>query len=162
MATFLVQVSGNSVREQADPGYVAGTEGRTFADEPLRYGEYYNASPYWRNEGFGRRAAWRSVSSGDSVLLYCTSNVPDHGASLSHVLTVDAVSVSEESGARLQFGEIQELVPNVERSKIQREVDAGRFSEKMAYCGQQGFNFTEVEDRDLERATELANLFDPL
>lgn len=161
MGSFLIQVSGKPVREYADPAYVEGTEGWTFSDEPLKHGEYFNASPYWKEEGYGRRDAWLSVEPGDGALLYCTSSVEKYGPSLSHLLQIDAVSRDEEEGARLEFGQTKEIVPNIEYSEIMREVEAGRFSENMKYCGQEGFNITEIEDRDIERVREKSNLFDP-
>lgn len=162
MAVFLIQVSGKSIHENADPAYVAGTSGDRFCDEPLRHGEYFNASPYWQEEGYGRRDAWKAVGSGDQVLLYCTSSVDEHGASLSHLLGVESATLDREDGARIEFDDVRELIPNVEHARIRAEIEAGRFSEQMRYCGQQGFNFTEVEESDLDRVTELSNLSDPL
>ena len=161
MSPFLVQVSGKRVREHAAPAYVEGTKGTTFSDEPLEHGEYFNASPFWKEEGYGRYDAWLSVEPGDEVLLYCTSSVEDYGTNLSHLLEVDAVSRDDEAGARLTFGETKELVPNIEHREVVKEVEAGRFSEDMGYCGQEGFNITEVEDRDVQRVRKKVNLFDP-
>jgi hypothetical protein len=162
MSAFLIQVSGQSIHEHADPAYVEGATGPLFCDEPLRHGEYFNASPFWRRDGFDRHDAWLSVDPGDEALLYCTSSVEGHEKSLSHLLPIEDVTLDDEEGARLTFGDIQELVPNIDRSEIVDEVEAGRFSERMKCCGQQGFNFTEIEESDVERVKEKVNLFDPL
>lgn len=111
MAGFLIQVSGNAIEAEADPAYIAGAKGPRFCDEPLRHGEYFNASPYWRREGFGRYEAWQTLNPDDEGLLYCTSNVREHGACLSHLLTIGDVHRDAEDGARLEFAAVQELTP---------------------------------------------------
>ena len=155
MSAFLIQVSGHSVQENADPRYIANTKGPRFCDEPLKHGAYYNASPYWQREGYGRRESWETITTGDEVLLYCTGSVDEHGACLSHLLTVPNVTCGESEGARLEFSEIQELIPKIPYSDIQEEMKAGRFSERMNYCGQEGFNIAQIADSDLDRICEL-------
>lgn len=147
MAAVLIQVSGHAVAETADPRYRAHTQGTRFCDEPLQYGTYFNASPFWQREGFGRRAAWETIAPGDEVALYCTGSVDEHGACLSHLLTVETVTLDEQEGARLTFADRQELVPKIPYSDIQTEIANGRLSERMNYCGQEGFNITEIPPR---------------
>lgn len=156
MSAFLIQVSGHSIQENADPRYIAGAKGPRFCDEPLRHGEYFNASPFWQREGYGRRNAWRSVSPGDDVLLYCSGSVDEHGACLSHLLTVGDVSRDESDGARLDFSDVQELDPKISYGEIQDGIGVDRFSEKMNYCGQEGFNIAQVAESDVTRVLELA------
>lgn len=160
MGAFLIQLSGYSIREKADPRYVEGAKGPRFCDEPLRHGEYFNASPYWKREGYGRRDAWQTVAPGDDVLLYCTGSVDEHGACLSHLLTVGTVSRDESKGARLTFSSIQELDPKLPYSDIQTEINAGRFSDTMGYCGQEGFNITQVAESDVKRVLQLTQTRD--
>lgn len=160
MTGFLIQVSGHSIGDRADPAYVEGAEGPRFCDEPLRHGEYFNASPFWKREGFGRYDAWQTLEPGDKGLLYCTSSVDEHGACLSHILTVNEVDRDDQEGARLEFSEVQELVPKIPYSDIQTEIEADRFSEQMTYCGQEGFNITLIPMSDISRALELATLKD--
>ena len=155
MSVFLIQVSGHSIQEKADPRYVASAKGPRFCDEPLTHGEYFNASPFWQREGYGRRNAWRSISPGDDVLLYCSGSVDEHGACLSHLLTVGSVSRDESDGARLDFSDVQELDPKISYGEIQDEIRTDRFSDQMNYCGQEGFNIAQVADSDLTRVLEL-------
>ncbi len=157
MSAFLIQVSGHSIHEKADPKYIQGAQGPRFCDEPLVHGEYFNADPFWKREGYGRKAAWQNVASGDRVLLYCSSSVDEHGACLSHLLTVDSVSINAE-GARLEFSEKQRLVPTISYTDIMQQVESGQFSDSMAYCGQEGFNFTQITSGDINRVRELCNL----
>lgn len=156
MSAFLIQVSGHAIEEKAQSEYVTGAQGPRFCDEPLKHGEYFNASPYWKRDGFGRREAWVSVEPGDRILLYCTSSVDEHGACLSHILTVEDVSLDDTDGARLTFSTAEEIIPKVSYGDIQSEIEAGRLSEKMQYCGQEGFNITQIDEADIERIHELA------
>ena len=155
MTGFLIQVSGHSIEEKAAPAYVEGAKGPRFCDEPLRHGEYFNASPFWKQEGFGRREAWQTLSSGDEGLLYCTGSVDEHGACLSHLLTVDEVSRNDEKGARLKFSSLRELVPKIPYSDIQKEIEAGRLSDQMNRCGQEGFNITLIPPSDIRQVRNL-------
>jgi len=155
MSAFLIQVSGHSIQEKAAPQYIAGAKGPRFCDEPIKHGEYFNASPFWQREGYGRRDAWQSISPEDDVLLYCSGSVDEHGACLSHLLTVGDVSRDESDGARLKFADIQELYPKISYGEIQEEIQAGRFSDQMNYCGQEGFNIAQIADSDVTRVLEL-------
>lgn len=156
MTGFLIQVSGHAITERAAPAYIEGAKGPRFCDEPLRHGEYFNASPFWKREGFGRYEAWQSIAPGDEGLLYCTGSVDEHGACLSHLLTVGDVHLDDEKGARLEFSDVRELGPKVPYSDIQAEIEADRLSEQMQYCGQEGFNITLVPESDVGRILELA------
>lgn len=158
MTGFLIQVSGHPIEEKADPAYREGAQGPRFCDEPLRHGEYFNASPFWKREGFGRYEAWQTISSGDEGLLYCTSSVDEHGACLSHLLTVDDVIRNDHEGARLTFAAVRELVPKIPFSDIRAEIEAGRLSEQMEYCGQEGFNITSITKSDITRILDLTNI----
>lgn len=155
MTGFLIQVSGHPIGEKADPAYIEGAKGPRFCDEPLRHEEYFNASPFWKREGFGRHEAWQTISAGDEGLLYCTSSVDEHGACLSHLLTVGEISRSDENGARLEFSAVRELIPKVPYSDIQTEIREGRLSDQMQHCGQEGFNITLIPQSDLDRIRAL-------
>jgi len=158
MTGFLIQASGHPIEENAAPAYIEGAKGPRFCDEPLRRGEYFNANPFWKEEGFGRYEAWKTISAGDEGLLYCTSSVDEHGACLSHLLTVDEINRNDQEGARLRFSAVQELVPKVSYSDIQAEIEAGRLSKEMKYCGQEGFNITLIPESDVDRILDLARL----
>jgi len=157
MSAFLIQVSGHPIEEKADPRYVANASGPRFCDEPLTHDRYYNASPFWQREGFGRRDAWEAISPGDDVILYCSGSVDEHGACLSHILTVSEVTHDEIEGAWLKFSSKQELDPKIPYGDIQAEIEAGRFNEDMGYCGQEGFNITQIDESNIDRVNELAD-----
>ena len=148
---YLIQVSGHEIAEKASLQYIEATKGPRYCDEPLVHHQYHNASPFWMEEGYGRRDAWKTVVPGDRVLLYGTSNV-DAGAGLSHVLDVVAVELHRDAGAWLRFDEPQPLDPLISYGEIQRLVRDEKFSVDMNRCGQEGFNFTRVERTDLTTA----------
>lgn len=160
MSSFLIQVSGHSIQDKADPRYIAGANGPRFCDEPLKHGEYFNASPFWKREGYGRRQAWNSIGPGDEVLLYCTGSVDEHGACLSHLLTVDTVTLNESEGARIEFSAVQELEPKIPYSDIQDGIEKDHFSDRMKYCGQEGFNIAQIADSDIDRVHDLVEQID--
>ena len=149
MDVFLIQASGRPIQEDAHPAYRQQAAGPTFVDEPLRHGRYVNAAPFWRREGYGRRAAWERVGAGDLAMLYCTSSVDRHPRCLSHLLPVEGRTIDED-GAVLDLGTAIELAPKVPYEDLQGLVEAGELSERMGLCGQQGFNFTRVERSDLD------------
>lgn len=155
MTAFLIQVSGHRIKEKAAPAYIEGANGPRFCDEPLRHREYFNASPFWKEKGFGRHEAWQTISAGDEGLLYCTSSVDEHGACLSHVLTASEIDLNGHEGARLTFSTVQEFVPKVSYSNIQAEIDGGTLSEQIQYCGQEGFNITLIPQSDVDRIRDL-------
>lgn len=155
MSAFLIQVSGHPIKEKADPRYVANASGPRFCDEPLIHNRYYNASPFWQRDGFGRRDAWEATSAGDDVLLYCSGSVDEHGACISHILTIGEVTLDEIDGAWLEFSHKQELYPKIPYGDVHAEAEAGRFSENMGYCGQEGFNLTQIDESDVDRVKEL-------
>ncbi|MDG5778633.1 hypothetical protein VB773_00145 [Haloarculaceae archaeon H-GB2-1] len=157
MEGFLIQVSGHPIKEEAKPEYIEGPKGTRFCDEPLRHGEYFNASPYWSREGFGRRDAWETITPGDEGLLYCTGSVDEHGASLSHLLTVGDVSRDNVEGARLEFSTMQELIPKMPYDDIRNDIEAGRLFDQMGYCGQEGFNITRIPASDIQRIRDLCS-----
>lgn len=160
MTAFLIQTSGHSIQEYAAPAYIAGAQGPRFCDEPLSHGEYFNASPFWKRDGYGRHDVWQRISPGDTGVLYCTGSVDEHGACLSHLLTVEDVSRDDAAGARLVFSEVRELISKIPYGDIQAEIEAGRFSDQMAYAGQEGFNITQIPESDVARVNALAQPMD--
>lgn len=154
MSVFLIQTNGREISEDAAPEYIRGAKGPTFVDEPLHHHRYFNADPYWKREGYERRDAWESATEGDNALLYCSSSVDEHPTCLSHILPIEDKQIDSE-GALLEFMTPIEIEPKISYQAIQRLVDQGKFSEKMGYCGQQGFNFTQVAASDLDKVNEL-------
>ena len=154
MSVFLIQTNGREISEDAKPEYIRGAMGPTFVDEPLRHHRYFNANPYWKREGYERRDAWETATGGDTALLYCSSSVNDHPTCLSHILPIENKQI-DSKGALLEFETSIEIEPKINYQDIQRLVDQGEFSEKMGYCGQQGFNFTQVAPSDFDKVNDL-------
>lgn len=154
MSVFLIQTNGHEISEDATPEYIRGAKGPTFVDEPLRYHRYFNANPYWKREGYERRDAWENATKGDTALLYCSSSVNEHPTCISHIIPIQNKQIDSE-GALLEFETPIEIEPKINYQNIQRLVDQGEFSKKMGYCGQQGFNFTQVANLDLDKVNEL-------
>lgn len=153
LSVFLIQVSGRT--PQSEEYKEIGKRGPLYK-HPLEYGFYLNTEGTWKREGWGRRNAWESIEKGDKVLVYCTGNVEDYSSSLSHILTVEEKVIDEENDfARLEFDEpLEELEPKIPYNEIQDMVDREELSEKMGYCGGEGFNITKVKESDLERVRE--------
>ena len=156
MNVFLIQTNGREISEDAAPEYIRGAKGPTYVDEPLRHHRYFNVNPYWKQGGYERHDAWRSATEGDSALLYCLSSVEDHPSCISHILPIKDKQIDEQ-GALLKFDTPIEIEPKINYQDIQRLVDQGEFSEKIGYCGQQGFNFTQVAKSDLDKINELTS-----
>ena len=148
MSVFLIQTNGREISDDAKEEYVDGARGPTFVDEPLCHHRYFNADPYWKRDGFGRREAWETAKAGDTALLYCASSVDEHPTCLSHVLPIEAKQIDSD-GALLTFATPIEVEPKLQYQEVQQLVADGEFSDAMGYCGQQGFNFTEVVESDL-------------
>ena len=156
MSVFLIQTNGREISEDAKPEYIQGAMGPTFVDEPLRHHRYFNAAPYWKREGYERRDAWQAATKGDTAILYCSSSVEKHPTCISHLLPIADKQIDAD-GALLKFETPIEITPKISYQKIQRLVDQGEFSEEMGYCGQQGFNFTQVADTDHDKINELTS-----
>lgn len=156
MRVFLIQTSATAITNNAEHAAASATTGPRFCDDILEHHTYVNASPYWKEEGFDRHTAWQRAEAGDIALLYCTSSVEEYGASLSHVLPIEEKEITDE-GALLRFEDAVEITPKLDYQEIHRLADQGRLSDRMRYCGQQGFNFTEVEPRDFEAITERSS-----
>lgn len=159
MSVLLIQVNGAKLSETAPPGHIeAGGQGPRYCDDPIVHKQYVNGGDHWKQEGFGRREAWESTSSGDVALLYSTSDVHEKwGASLSHLLRVEEKQIDSD-GARLFFDKVVELQSKIAYQDIRQELEEGNFSERMGYCGQEGFNITRVTERDLETVLSLTDL----
>ncbi|MDR5672327.1 hypothetical protein RH858_04065 [Halalkaliarchaeum sp. AArc-GB] len=159
MTVFLIQVNGAEQSKAAPPGHSkAGGKGPRYCDDPFKHHQYVNGGDYWKQEAFGRRDAWEAAAPGDVVFLYATSDVHEEwGASLSHVLRIEEKQI-DEVGARLDFDRVIELDQKIPYAEIHDRVDSGEFSERMAYCGQEGFNITHVTAGDLETVLELTEL----
>ena len=155
MSVFLIQTNGRDIGS-AKAEYTAVAKGSRMVDEPLKHHQYINATPHWKETGYGRQDAWHRASEGDTALLYCDSTVDEHGACLSHIFPIENKVIDSEK-ALLELGTPIEIVPKISYQEIHDLVNRGEFSKDMRYCGQQGFNFTQVADSDLDRVRELTS-----
>lgn len=153
-SVFLIQTSATEITENQAYSAADVTTGPRFCDDILKHERYFNAEPYWREEGFGRYEAWQDVGEGDRILLYCTSSIDEYAATLSHILSVEEREIRSD-GALLRLGPPRRISPPIDYQQIHQLVENGRFSERMRYCGQQGFNFTKVARSDLQTVEEL-------
>lgn len=153
MSVFLIQTSATKITTNDEYAATDYTTGPRFCDDILTHHTYVNAIPYWQTDAYDRRDAWQTVAPGDTALLYCTSLVDAHSACLSHVLPITAVERTDEA-ALLRLDTPVECTPKLSYQEIHRLVDQGHFSPRMAYCGQQGFNFTETDPQDLDAVQE--------
>ena len=97
------------------------------------------------------------AAEGDLVLLYSTSGVHEEwGASLSHVLRVGEKQI-DEVGARLFFDRVRRTGSKIPYHQIQDLLETNEFSERMRYCGQEGFNITHINEADLETVERLTD-----
>lgn len=153
MSVFLIQTNGREI-SSAKAEYTAIATGPRMVDEPLKHRQYINAAPHWKEPGYGRQDAWHEANGGDTALLYCDSTVDEHGACLSHILPVEDKVIDSEK-ARLELDTPIEIEPKLAYQEIHQLIDQGELSGKMKNCGQQGFNFTQVAESDLEKVREL-------
>lgn len=132
MDRFLVQVNANL-------GYA----------NIMNNGRYENN--VWMNKTRDRDHS--EVRSGDELLVYCTSTVPDYGKTLAFSVVVKSVSDDHVSFSledphwfptRLRFTDIRSLVAE------------GRLSDTFRSCGAQGFNITKLNPPEAEQILELA------
>jgi hypothetical protein len=158
MTTLLIQVNDAKLSEVAPPDHIeAGGKGPRYCDDPLTHQQYVNGGDHWKQEGFDRREAWVKAAEGDLALLYSTSGVHEEwGASLSHVLRVGEKQIGEV-GARLFFDRVEELDPKIPYHQIQDSLETNEFSERIRYCGQEGFNITHINAADLETIETLTD-----
>jgi hypothetical protein len=155
MSVYLIQTSGAEIASVANPAYVSAAEGPRFCDEPLRHQCYFNAEPYWK-QGFQRRRAWQTASAGDVALLYCTGSVDEFPSRLSHVLPIAEKRIVPDEGAWLEFEETIALASPITYATLTTQREHQNFSEGMERCGQEGFNFRRVREKDLDRVEDLS------
>ena len=94
------------------------------------------------------------VAPGDELLIYCTSNVPNHGKSMAFGVTVQAVSSDRVT---FELGEPRLFTKPLKRDVILDLVNRGEISDVFLNCGKQGFNITKLDPNSVESVRELLN-----
>ena len=102
------------------------------------------------------------VRSGDRLLVYCGSEVPnkdlpskDYQKSLA--FSVDVKSVSKDR-TTFKLGDLKWFSNSLKRDTIYEYIDKGELHSVFYNCGKQGFNITKLK---LKAAEQLLNLVDP-
>ena len=63
----------------------------------------------------------------------------------------------DEVGVKLLFDRVEELNPKIPYHQIQDLLEINELSERMRYCGQEGFNITHINEADLETVERLTD-----
>ncbi len=95
-----------------------------------------------------------AVEPGDELLVYCTSNVPSHGASLAFSVAVKGVSSDKVT---FQLAEPHWFKSPIKRQDIIALVYGHSLPEVFGKCGQQGFNIARVEQSAAQQILALGN-----
>ena len=132
MDRFLVQVS-------KDAGYANITNNRLYENG------LWMKKPRDRDHG--------EVKPGDELLVYCTSNVPSHGASLAFSVVVRRVSPDKVT---FDLDEPRWFTSPLKRQDIAALVARNELPSVFLKCGQQGFNITRIEPRAAQQILALA------
>ena len=132
MDRFLFQVS-------RDAGYDNITNNRLYDNDR------WASKPRDRDHG--------EVKPGDELLVYCTSNVPNHGMSLALSALVKGVSSDKVT---FELDEPRLFKSPIQRDELLRRVDRNELPKVFRRCGHQGFNITKLEASAAQRILELA------
>lgn len=89
-----------------------------------------------------RDSAHGEVKPGDELLVYCTSNVPQHRKLLAFCVRVKEVS---SDNVTFHVGEPQYFKARLKRAEIHELVDLKKLPDVFYKCGQQGFNITRID-----------------
>ena len=94
------------------------------------------------------------VESGDQLVLYCTSTVPNeiHKKRLAFSVTVSSVS---DNRTTFKLGEPQFFQNPLKLIDIRKYVEQGKLDKRFDYCGKQWFNITELEPTAVKQLFDL-------
>ena len=94
------------------------------------------------------------VESGDQLVLYCTSTVPNetHKKRLAFSVTVSSVS---DNRTAFRLGEPQFFQNPLKLMDIRKYIDQGKLDKRFDYCGKQWFNITELEPTAVKQLFDL-------
>lgn len=99
-----------------------------------------------------RDSAHGEVEPGDTVLLYCTGDVPQYPLSLAFSAPVESISPDKTV---IHFGEIRWFRSALPRDRILELVSSGELEEAFRSCGAQGFNIAKLQPESLPVILEL-------
>ena len=138
MDWFLVQVN-------ATDGYKNIKDNRRYANKD------------WMNKP--RDRAQREVKPGDSLLVYCTSNVPNYGMSLAFSVVVREVSPDKVT---FELDEPHEFPSRLHRTTIHSLIDEGKLASTFSKCGNQSFTIAKLEPLEAQQALTLVEVEPPV
>ena len=92
------------------------------------------------------------VKQGDEQLVYCTGNVPVHGAKLAYKVAVNGVS---EDHTAFELGKPEFFSSPLSRKMVQDLVAQGKLPDEFRRCGQEGFNIKQITSELTEEAISL-------
>lgn len=104
----------------------------------------------WMNRT--RDQAQGSVRSGDTLLVYCTADVPSYAMSLAFQIPVLETS---PDNVTLHLGELLPFKSPLRRETIRELIDTNQLDESFRSCGAQSFNIRQLDSSVAARALEL-------
>ena len=128
--TFLIQINRNSYKKLTEQD------------------EYENSA--WARRH--RDRAQGEVESGDTMVFYCTGDVPQYSLSLAFSAPVESVSSDKTA---IHFGDIRWFPNPTPRDRILEMVNNGELEEAFQSCGAQGFNITRLQPDSLPRVLQI-------
>ncbi len=147
---FLISKSVHTIEDRIMRRFLVQVSRDRGATNILDNGAYENE--HWYDES--RNKDHRKVEQGDQLLVYCTSNVPEHGKKLAFSVDVKAVS---SDNVRFDLDTPQFFASPLSREDIQTLVHKGTLPDVFQKCGQQGFNIAMLDSSSAEIVLELLN-----
>ena len=141
--TFLVQVNPN--------GYNTIIQNRSYSNVHWERKARGDKSERWKNR-YNRDHGM--VKSGDLLVLYYTSTVPNETYKGRLACSVIVSSVSDDS-ATFKIGELQYFQNLLKLIDIRKYVKQGKLDDVFNHCGKQGFNITKLEPTVVKQLFEL-------
>ena len=141
--TFLVQVNPN--------GYNTIMQNRSYSNVHWERKARGDKSERWKNR-YNRDHGM--VKSGDLLVLYYTSTVPNETYKGRLACSVIVSSVSDDS-ATFKIGELQYFQNLLKLIDIRKYVKQGKLDDVFNHCGKQGFNITKLEPTVVKQLFDL-------
>ena len=127
------------VQVSKDPGYANITNNRLYENG------LWTKKPRDRDHG--------EVKPGDELLIYCTSNVPNHGMSLAFIVMVRRVS---SDNVTFELEKPRWFTSPLKRQEVTTLVARNELPEVFLKCGHQGFNIAKIENSAAQHILALA------
>jgi hypothetical protein len=100
-----------------------------------------------------RDRAQGDVEPGDTVLFYCTADVPQYGMNLGLSAAVESIDADKTV---IHCGDLRWFRSPLSRDRILELVAAGDLEEAFRSCGAQGFNIAKLQPDSLPKILDLA------